>query len=60
MPLTARHIHHASLIDDFVKATFERGGDEEDILYNMIDYMPAFKVLLDSTTSVLVVLKKCG
>lgn len=51
MPLTEHHLHHAALIDDFVKAIFERGGNEEDVLRNMIGYMPSFKTLLDSTTS---------
>ena len=51
MALTERHLHVARLIDDFVQATFERGGNEDDILTHMIDYMDSFKQLLDSTTS---------
>ncbi len=51
MPLTAQHLQQAGLIDDFVKTTFARGGNEEDLLRTMMDYMPAFKRLLDSTTS---------
>lgn len=49
--LTEHQLHHASLIDDFVQSIFERGGDEQDILHRMIDYMPSFKALLDSTTA---------
>ena len=51
MALTERHLHVARLIDDVVQYTFARGGNEEDILTHMIDYMECFKELLDSTTS---------
>ena len=51
MALTERQLYLAGLIDDFVHVTFERGGNEEDILTHMIDYMDRFKQLLDSTTS---------
>ncbi len=37
MPLTAQHLQQASLIDDFVKTTFARGGNEEDLLRTMMD-----------------------
>lgn len=50
MSLTEHHLHQARVIDDFVTSTFAHGGDETDIVRRMIDYMPAFKGLLDSTT----------
>lgn len=50
MPVTERQLHEAGLIDDFVKAIFARGGNEEDLLRTMSGVMPSFKVLLDSTT----------
>lgn len=51
MSLAEHHVQTAKLIDDFVTSVFARGGDESDLLRQMVDYMPAFKTLMDSATS---------
>ena len=50
MPLTAKQIHLAVIIDKYVKQTIKNGGDDEDLLVSMYEYMGTFKQLLDSST----------
>jgi len=47
MPLIEKHHQQARLIDNYVKNILQKGGSDKDIMINMYDYMPGFKVLLD-------------
>jgi hypothetical protein len=50
MPLTKNQIRLAVIIDKYVKQTIKNGGDDEDLLVSMYEYMGTFKQLLDSST----------
>jgi len=50
MPLTEKQIRLAVSIDKYVKQTIKNGGDDEDLLVSMHEYMGTFKQLLDSST----------
>ena len=50
MPLTEKQTHLASIIDRYVKQTIKNGGNDEDLLMSMYEYMGTFKQLLDSST----------
>ena len=48
MRLTEQKKRLARKIDLYVKKTIVMGGDDEDLLVSMYDYMPTFKQLLDT------------
>ena len=50
MALSEKQNHLASIIDKYVKQTIKNGGNDEDLLTSMYDYMDTFKQLLDSST----------
>jgi len=50
MPLTAKQLRLAVIIDKYVKQTIKNGGDDKDLLISMYEYMGTFKQLLDSST----------
>ena len=39
MPLTEKQIRLAIIIDKYVKKTIKDGGDDEDLLVSMYEYM---------------------
>jgi hypothetical protein len=51
VPLTSKQIRLATLINEHVEEIIGNGGDDEDLLVSMYDYMDTFKQLLDSCTS---------
>jgi hypothetical protein len=50
MPLTEKQKHLAIIIDKYVVQTINNGGDDEDLLVSMYEYMSTFKQLLDTST----------
>ena len=50
MPLTEKQIRLASIIDKYVKQIIKNGGDDEDLLISMYEYMGTFKQLMDVST----------
>ncbi|HRQ42155.1 MAG TPA: arylsulfatase regulator [Chloroflexota bacterium] len=49
MALTPKHHELAQEIDIYVRKIFAAGGGDEEILTTMVDYMPSFKQLLDTS-----------
>jgi hypothetical protein len=50
MPLTEKQKHLAIIIDNYVNQIIDNGGDNEDLLLSMYEYMSTFKQLLDTST----------
>ena len=50
MPLTEQKKRLARKIDRHVNRIVANGGDDEELLVSMYDYMPTFKQLLDTCT----------
>ena len=51
MPLTDRQTRLASIIDEPVLRTLANGGNDEDLLVSLHDYMETFKEIMDTSTS---------
>ena len=52
MPLTVQQTQLAETIDTHVRQVLAHGGGDEALLLSLADYMPIFKQLLDTCTSV--------
>ncbi len=51
IPLTQKQIQLARRIDEHVGHVIANGGDDEDLLRSLYDYMDAFKQLMDMSTT---------
>ena len=51
MPLTDRQTRLASIIDEHVLRTLANGGNDEDLLVSLYDYMETFKEIMDTSDS---------
>lgn len=49
-PLTPRQKRLAARIDQWIKGVIKRGGGDEEILQEMVDYMSVFKKILGTST----------
>lgn len=48
MNLTDKQQNIVSMIDNWVQGILSRGGGDEEILVEMVDYMEGFKYLMDT------------